>query len=657
MTDRGLVRRRVLVYALAVFLVVLINLHQIFLDALWHDDGAFYLMSSNGAKLTSFSWRPIVLSKLLHYADFGYTWGMTHLGLPVTRLIVLVLMGVNAALMGWVFAYMGLPLLVSVIAGVIANSLPSLQGMPVGLNASYPVWGLCAMLIALRVLVGAVESKRCSNRVLVGGLGLVLYLAGMHLTPVGIFVVPFMVWVLLSSRERRLSTWGFVLAMVGIAVYQAILQMSLGHKTPAIQPLSVALERLWGFLQMSDFMLWGTRWVGCSVILLLVIGIGQVVYRRGVWRELGGERLASLRIGIALLLFFFGSVLAYLVVNPSFRVYDYAYVSNHALVVILVSTCAGLCAWLIRKLPCKRLRTYAVPFALLFILLLVGLMRFVHRYGAFDAKESMECTVQRVREGLSEVPLMPQAQVLVLGRNLHVPHAGEMTNNSGVLRYILRRNDVYGFFGQDQFGLPLGENVSFFEPFSGVDWGRPLRLFRMTKDGLVELHHLLFSEYSDDQLKWLIYRTGPKYRKPAKEKTGSGYDSLVNLLNSEYRGLYEKNAIAFAPKETDQFHVLEESVHSRVMPREVASIVSIDKSVSASIRDGSGEKSVYLRKRIANEHPLFVRFDKRLNRIAVWRLIGKGDTVCFMVPKGVRKIELLTRVAEGTKNILQMTLQ
>ncbi len=130
--------------------IVIASFPYLFVDTLWHDDSMWYYHATEGQ--LPLGWRGNI-SVLSPYLDVLYGHGMTILGLPAIRGVFVLVMVLGSILLFYLYRdTFGIDWKLAAFAATVPNILPSLKGIPIGLNASYALWGLAPIVASLLLL-------------------------------------------------------------------------------------------------------------------------------------------------------------------------------------------------------------------------------------------------------------------------------------------------------------------------------------------------------------------------------------------------------------------------------------------------------------------------------------------------------------------------
>ena len=524
-----------------ILIVITFNLPYLFTDLLWQDDGYCYYQASEG-RLPFNAWR----SKICTFAPFLdglYSFGMVHLGLPCTRgIFVLVMAFVSLFLFFLYRDTFGLDPGIAFSASVLPNILPSLKGIPVGLNTSYAMWGLLPLVICLLLLTKAFKSKG-SFSWFAAGSALILYYLGLNLPgqPSVNFLIPCVLFFLLMFFPlNRLKTILVVLPFSGMGAWQIYKQFLYSHKEPTVIPLQEILSRIRQFLEMSDILAFNTSLSFYLTLGLMLLGIAGLVSANAfLFRKPEHfsfkTRIYSLLLTAWFLCWMGANSLAYIALSPTFRPYDYAYTFNFGSVLLQMTGLFFLAVHLLRLFNISKHQNYILGILIFLIIFLNGIQRIHYRYDEWGWKVQAEAKSKLIRETLSQNPVPKGAQIIFLG--MQTAHTGTYTVNSGELRYLLGRNDVSGLIGPDIYPNNVFSRVEGWtaDMMSGFDKEKPVIIFR-NNNGNIEPVNLLLQVISSGtrelpRLKWSLFDLKKGPGKPAQVAHGSGMDSLQQIYN------------------------------------------------------------------------------------------------------------------------------
>ena len=168
-------------------IVFTFNFDHIMADLLWHDDGAWYYLASEGNFASESRGK---IASLAPYRHNFYAYRMLDWGLPMIRSTFVLIMSLTSISLYFLYTKsFGLTDVVALPAALLPNILPSLIGIPMGLNASYAVWGLLPILLCLN-LINVAYTKTGALSYGYWALGFIAYAVGLNLTPSANFLIP-----------------------------------------------------------------------------------------------------------------------------------------------------------------------------------------------------------------------------------------------------------------------------------------------------------------------------------------------------------------------------------------------------------------------------------------------------------------------------------
>jgi len=270
--------KNVLIALLIILAVFLPNVPYLLTDALWHDDGLWYYYASEGEEIHQLSWRGRV-GMLAPYRDHFYSYSMVYLGLPFTRGVFTLIMTTSSLLLYIIYSRVfHLNKSIAMLAAVIPNILPSLMGIPVGLNASYAMWALMP-LIGSMLAVHYCFVSASKKRIFYLLFGFMLYALGLNLSSsVAIFLVPcvmlfFLFYFLNNKLEVTLAAAPF--AFFGLYMFYRNSQH--GSRTPTELPWPEIYDRIITFFEMSSFLPFNQNYSIYITISLMILGLYALI--------------------------------------------------------------------------------------------------------------------------------------------------------------------------------------------------------------------------------------------------------------------------------------------------------------------------------------------------------------------------------------------
>jgi len=633
--------------------VFLSNTPYLFTDTLWHDDGYWYYMASEGKYILP--WRGKVTT-LSPYLDCFYSYGMVFWGVPFTRGIFTFVMAISSLLSFYLYRNVfGIDFKVAIPAAVIPNILPSLKGIPVGLNASYAMWGLVPILASLLILRHAFNRRGHSSLILLG-IAFVLYVTGLNLPgqPSANFLIPVVLLFCLMyfpSNKTRSIVYGF--PFLGYGIWQLYKQFQFGHRLPISLPVAEVMNRACQFIEMSGFLPFNKQYSLYIIMGLVILGIfglhsmNTTIYRQPSHFDYS-RNIYRLLLVCWPLCWILANSLAYVAASESFRVYDYAYVSNFGVVMLQVVGLAFLLMLLIQRFRVND-KTGQVFIAILSMvaILLAGSQRIQYKNHAWGWKSGQEKISQILRDNLANITFPSGAQILVLGENVGFNHAGVLYANSGYIRYLLGRNDLFALLGPDKYpGNVYAPWSGWNNHMHGFNIDKPVIAFRFKSD-ILERVNLLLQVVSTGQralprLQWTLYDITAMKKPPRKLADGqtmSSYNSFIkNELPAEMRG----SDIAFSPQgKPDDF--IDDLLADQIAkaPGLLNGEVNFgDKVILRNVSTVAVENGYQLQLllRVIDE-PKRIKLEYRLHKkgwgqeITLWDFVMNGDNLLLQLPR------------------------
>jgi hypothetical protein len=547
--------RELLIPFLIVLSVFLFNLPNIFVDYLWHDDGAWYYRASEGMNIHKFDWRNKI-AILTPFRDWFYSYGMVYMGLPFTRGVFVFIMALSSLLLYYLYrSTFGIDSKVAVAAAVIPNILPSLKGIPVGLNASYAMWGLLPIIASLLLLTSAYKKEGYYSWLLFG-MAFTVYAIGLNLAASTNFLIPCVIFFFLFYYpKKKIQTVLVGLPFLLLGLWQVYKQYLYSHKTPTAIPPEVMLDRIRHFFEMSSFLPFNQPYSIYITLFLSVLGLAGLIFMSSnLYRQPGhfnyhNNYYRLLLTAWPLCWIFFNSVV-YIAANPDFRAHDYAYIFNFGIILLQTAGMVYVLTFLLKLLNIKNGRNYIISFFLICLIIFTGIQR-INNY-AYSRHEDVSRLIRNALGG-KEYPLM--SQIIIL--DTKVAHSGEIRVNSGFLRYYLKRNDIKGLIGPDRYPNDVfAENRQFKCFIESICMGdlnpdKPIFAFRKKNDSLQPVE-LLFRTVSSSKagkarLEWIIYDISNK-QPPRKLATGIGVKAYNHYMKNNLPPVFHNADIAFAPK-------------------------------------------------------------------------------------------------------------
>ena len=563
-----------------VAVVCVANLPYLSIDMLWHDDGQWYFRATEGSIL-DLEWRGKITA-LSPYLDLVYAHGMTIAGVPATRALFVIVMALGSLGMYAVYRHLGFSVAVAFTAAILPNVLPSLRGIPVGLNASYALWGIAPMAAALVCLhkyfllcsphhhadvtqsATPVAVQPDAWAYLVGAF-LLFYLAlNLPGQPSSNFLIPnFLLFFGLFITTQTRRTLLTAIPFGALAAWMFYKQVQHSHIEPTNVPLSVIIDRAKQFIEMSSFVWFNTPYT--RAIAYTLGGLGLVVLM-GYPRLVAQPPRPFANKGFLYRAFLCAWTLgwiaanssAYLAASSQFRPYDYAYVFNFGMVLLQVIGLFGMIGLCVIVVRAAKWKSIICMVAGLCLVAYVATIRWQYALHPWGWKAHYQRTTIEIRNNLTHRNIPNRGQVLVLGDNLGIFYnRGLHLANSGFMRYILDRRDVTSLIGPDMFPIDVfAPWEGWFTHMRGFDPQLPIAAFRRVPGGKLNRVDLLLQTYPAEQeqpprLEWKLYDISPETAERANEPvqlaTGKGLSAYALYMDNELPSRFANADVAFAP--------------------------------------------------------------------------------------------------------------
>ena len=553
-------------------------------------------------------------------------------------------------------------------ASVLPNILPSLKGIPVGLNTSYAMWGLLPLVISLLLLTKALKGRGAFSW-FAAGSALAFYYLGLNLPgqPSVNFLIPSVLFFLLMFFPlNRLKTILLFLPFSGLGAWQIYKQFLYSHKEPTEIPMREILSRIRQFIEMSDILAFNTSISFYLALGLVVLGIaGLVSANTFLFRKpehfYFRTKFYSLLLTAWVLCWMGANSLAYIAFSPTFRPYDYAYTFNFGSVLLQMTGLFFLAVLFLRFFNLSKHQNSIFGILIILIISLNGIQRIHYRYDQWGWKVQAEERSKLIRDTLLKKPVPKGAQIIFLG--MQTAHTGTYTVNSGELRYLLGRNDVSGLIGPDIYPNDVFSGVDGWtaDMMSGFNEEHPVIIFRYD-NGIIEPVNLLLQVVSSGtrelpRLKWRLFDLKKGTGKPVQEAHGAGMDSYNKYITENLPPDLKSTDIAFAPKNPPDTFIDE------IAANQLASIKGLLKSeisfentftirnVLLKHSEGKPYLQILLRvdKMPSETFRLGYGIDDEEEYISIWDFVLAGDHILINTPC-ISEIELQEGIRLGLVN-------
>jgi len=635
--------------------VLLSNTPYLFTDTLWHDDGIWYYRASEGQFIQE--WRGKVTT-LSPYLDCFYLYAMVSWGLPFTRGIFTLVMALSSLLLFFLYnKVFGVDLKLAIPAAVIPNILPSLMGIPVGLNASYAMWGLLPVTASLLLLNYAFTHRESVMRILLMCISFVFYMIGLNLPgqPSTNFLIPVVLFFCImhypSNKARSIR---YIIPFLGYGVWQIYKQVKFGHRSPSIIPVAEVIDRLWKFVEMSSFLPFNKPYSPYITIGLVLFGVlGLLCMDTTLYRQPSNfnykHNIYRLLFICWPLCWIISNSLAYVTASEEFRAPDYAYMFNFGMVLLQTSGLIFLFEIVVKGLGVS-FKTGQLIIALLSIgvIVFVGFQRIQYKNHSWGWKPYLERTSQILRDNLANYSFPNGSQILVLGEGIGVSYnAGVLYNNSGYIRYLLGQNDLHALVGPDKFPRNIfAPWAGHFKHMRGFNIEKPVVAFKKKGD-ILERVNLMMQVVSSERkelprLIWTIYDINDINKPPYKLADGKGMTSYSNFIQNEIHIDPSGSGIAFSPQgKPDDF--IDDLLADQIAkaPGLLNGEVNFgDKVILRNVSTVAVENGYQLQLllRVIDE-PKRIKLGYRLHKkgwgqeIALWDFVMNGDNLLLQLPR------------------------
>lgn len=543
-----------------IFIVVAIyvfNIPYMFFDGFWHDDGYWFYQAVEGDVNTGPMGDASVFAPYLAYF---YSYGMVYLG---TDLLHFVYIGAMALIsLSFYYFYsrvLQFNKIIAIPSAIIPNILPSLT-IPLGFNASYAMWALLPFLLSLIFLYKA-NGTHSKKWYISYALAFALYFISLNISAVGTFLIPCALLFFLFFLERKnlLIIFAKSLPFLFYGLFHLYNHSQNTHKTPVLNSIDIVLDRLKQFFEMSGFLMLSEKSAVWIILVLSIIGFVGVNTRRYTSLNIfNGQTAGTHRLFVTLwiLCWLGANSVAYLVVSPTFRPNDYAYIFNFGAVILQISGIVFIFYFINSAFSKEIMRKKLTGFFITALILLVGVQRVYGYYTSPEIKQ-IENTSFEIRSLLSDIELPSMSQVVIFG--VETPHSGVIDVNTGYVRYLIGNDDVNALLGFDRYPTnPFKKKGSWLGVMNGLKTKYPIVMFRRVKDGFQQVDYLLkttrnkASKYP--RLSWRLYDISEKNSIPKMVSEGAGMESYHTFVNDYFDE--ESPYIAFSPK-TSSYRILD----------------------------------------------------------------------------------------------------
>ena len=441
--------------------------------------------------------------------------------------------------------------IIAIPSAVIPNILPSLM-IPLGFNASYAMWALLPFLLSL-ILLHKSDNITGSRRFTWYILSFIFYYVSLNMSAVGTFLIPCLLAIFIFQTERlKISVVAVkALPFLMYGLFHLYNHSQNTHKTPIRNSLEVIIDRARQLLEMSDFLMFSQQYAIWAILSLMFIGVLGIAICKRIQVDVFVAKVSyTYRIFVLIWLFCWlgANSVAYLVVSPTFRPHDYAYILNFGTVLLQVAGIA-FCFLVFKNFVFVRYTRFHPDILLIVTLIIfVGGQR-IHGYYNSPEINQIETASYEIRELLLGVDLADMSQVVVLG--VKTPHTGVFDVNSGYIRYLTGNHGLNALIGFDRYPLnPFRVKGSWLDPMTGLKQRYPIVIYRKTSNGFKQVNYFLQtiknSTSSYPRISWRLYDVSSGDKPPLLVKEGGGIDKFGVFIEEYFGGKIPY--IAFSPK-------------------------------------------------------------------------------------------------------------
>lgn len=533
---------------LAAAIVIYFNAGFAHVDILWHDDSWFYFLKDFLVRPDQFSERFQDGSLLMQYKDYILTKGMATVGVPAVRIGIIFALAIASGLFFVVCVRIfGIDTPVAFVAATLPNLLPSLIGIPVGINTSYQIWSLLPFLAFLLTCFRYLESPR--NSWIAFLLAAAFFGMTIISTPVGIFFAPVAFVFMLSQHRWKKAGW-LLGWMILISIWKLLTQMTHSHKETVPFTVESFANRTVEFL--ANQMPFGTNSMIDAVLVacLILAGIASTFTLKP--GKISDQPPSKEAITFFLAWTFF-HIIVFLTITPNPRMYDYGYIANFGSITLASLGTFTAVRIVLHKFQrmCggghDRILLWGIS---VILILMAGVTRQEVPHTVY---EKIEKDAISLREWLQSRNLPEKAQVIILSNDLHFPHEGAIEPNSGYLEYLSGRKDISGLIGKERFPTNVFRRKSnnWNDPMNGVSLIKPLFVYRRTKTDFQQMDWLFQTlppeNGCNENISWTLFWLDRNSGKSMTFTNGCGIETYRKTWQEITQTMLVGNTPAFAP--------------------------------------------------------------------------------------------------------------
>ena len=661
--------------ALIFLTIYVFNFGHIFADLLWHDDGVWYFAASQGAAIHNWKDNISAISVLSPYLNQFYAYGMLDWGLPATRSVFVLIMFLSTVSLYSIYkTIFGITSKVAFSAALIPQILPSLIGIPTGLNTSYAMWGLLPILISIQLIHQAVI-KSGSTSYYFWLLSLAAYAIGLNLAISSTFLMPSVLFILAMfflAGQNKSKIIMLVSPFLALSIWQLYRHILFSHLPPTQVPFHEVLERSIQFLEMGSFLPLNSLvsvYVTIFLILVGLAGLGSGSSQLFVKPAHFGFSELKYRIMLVAwpLVWAMCNSVAYVAASPAFRVNDYAYIFNFGIVLLQVCGIAYLWQGISSRLGWQE-RSLRLTLTLIFagVIVFTGIQKLEYWNSTLKQNGFIE-TSSILRRHLQSLAIPANSQILVL--DAETSHPGVFNVNSGYMRYLLGRKDVSALIGPDVFPNDIFvKSASWLGPMCNFNLQNPIIIFKKSGNKLTSKNLLLQVKSSGQEAlpreQWALFDVSQPGYAPLNIASGLGMASFTTTIENQLPLPYTSTDIAFAPGDNPSIFLSGQQANESAKDRglldsevnfnDIVTLRAVKERQLDSVQAlelllqvGSNPQKVKLGYRISNKEPVQrvdsytdpvdgsvrtgINYKEPIQRVDMWGLAMYGDNILMKI--------------------------
>jgi len=631
------------------FTIYVFNIPQIFADVLWQDDGYWYYLASEGEVVQE--WRAKIAA-LTPLRDLFYAYGMLGWGVPATRTAFVLVMALTSVSLYFIYSKIfGIVTKVALPAALIPHILPSLISIPMGLNASYAMWGLFPLLLSIGLIYLAF-TKSGPSSYFFWLLGLFAYALGLNLSATANFLIPVVLlfFVMFSLVEGNKSKTGvFLLPFLVLGLWQIYKQIVFSHRIPTQIPLDEVIDRSVRLLETGSFLPFNSPVSIYATLFLIMAGLtGLVIGSSHLFVKPPHFGFSDPRYRGMLVLWSFVWIvcnsIAYVAASATFRVVDYAYVANFGTVLLQVCGIVFLWSWIAQRLGWRekfRERGFVLVFA--GIIIFTGVQKL--EYLNFRLEQTGRVEVSSIlRSHLQSLEIPSHGQILIFDAPTSV--TGVYWVNTGYIRYLTGREDISALIGPDVFPNDVFAQTSSWQvKMRNFSPDKPVIAFKMQGNELIQKKLLLQTQSTGNgtlpRIRWSLFDISQPGSLPLKIAGDLGMSSFNTYINDQLPRPFTPGDIVFAPGDNPSTFLStkradEVAINTGLIDGEMnfGDIVTLRAVREIRVDPGQALKLLFQ----VHNKPRDVILGYRINgkrpirRVSIWEMAMDGDNVLMNIP-------------------------